>query len=40
MHIGIDCRLPTYQIVGISQYTIHLIQALGDLRSKAIFAFP
>lgn len=29
MHIGIDCRLPTYQMGGISQYTIYLIQALG-----------
>ncbi len=28
-HIGIDCRLPTYQMGGISQYTIHLIRALG-----------
>ena len=31
MNIGIDCRLPTYQMGGISQYTIHLIQALGKL---------
>ena len=31
MRIGIDCRLPTYQMGGISQYTIHLIQALGRL---------
>lgn len=30
MHIGIDCRLPTYQMGGISQYTIHLIAALGE----------
>ncbi len=29
--IGIDCRLPTYQMGGISQYTIHLIQALSRL---------
>ena len=33
MHIGIDCRLPTYQMGGISQYTIHLIRALGGLRT-------
>ncbi len=31
MHIGIDCRLPTYQMGGISHYTIHLIQALAAL---------
>lgn len=31
MHVGIDCRLPTYQMGGISQYTIHLIQALGKI---------
>lgn len=31
MNIGIDCRLPTYRMGGISQYTINLIQALGDL---------
>lgn len=31
MHIGIDCRLPTYRMGGISQYTIYLIQALGQL---------
>lgn len=37
MHIGIDCRLPTYQMGGISQYTIHLIQALGDLRGASHF---
>ena len=35
MHIGIDCRLPTYQMGGISQYTIHLIQALGELPISA-----
>lgn len=34
MHIGIDCRLPTYQMGGISQYTIHLIHALGDLAGE------
>jgi len=31
MHIGIDCRLPTYRMGGISQYAIHLIAALGKL---------
>ncbi len=31
MHIGIDCRLPFYQMGGISQYTIHLIQALAKI---------
>lgn len=31
MHIGIDCRLPTYQMGGISQYVIHLISALPGL---------
>ncbi|MCL4803356.1 MAG: glycosyltransferase family 4 protein [Anaerolineae bacterium] len=31
MLIGIDCRLPTYQMGGISQYTIHLVRALGEL---------
>lgn len=33
MHIGIDCRLPTYQMGGISQYTIHLIAALEKLKT-------
>lgn len=31
MHIGIDCRLPFYQMGGISQYTIHLIRALAEV---------
>jgi len=31
MHIGIDCRLPFYQMGGISRYTIHLIQALAAI---------
>lgn len=31
MKVGIDCRLPTYRMGGISQYTIHLIQALGKI---------
>lgn len=29
LHVGIDCRLPTYQMGGISQYAIHLIGALA-----------
>lgn len=37
MHIGIDCRLPTYQMGGISQYTIHLVQALGKLVADETF---
>ena len=28
MHIGIDCRLPSYRMGGISRYTLQLIQAL------------
>ncbi|MFO7680124.1 MAG: glycosyltransferase family 1 protein [Chloroflexota bacterium] len=31
MHIGIDCRLPHYQMGGISRYTIQLIQALAEI---------
>jgi glycosyltransferase involved in cell wall biosynthesis len=31
MRIGIDCRLPTYRMGGISQYATQLIQALGQL---------
>lgn len=31
MRVGIDCRLPYYQIGGISQYTLFLIQALAQL---------
>ena len=33
MHIGIDCRLPTYRMGGISQYTIHLVAALAELET-------
>lgn len=33
MHIGIDCRLPFYQMGGISQYTLHLMTALAALDS-------
>jgi glycosyltransferase involved in cell wall biosynthesis len=29
MIIGIDCRLPTYQMGGISQYSLQLVQALA-----------
>lgn len=31
MHIGIDCRLPTYQMGGISRYILHLLPALAAL---------
>lgn len=37
MHIGIDCRLPTYQMGGISQYAIHLVQALGTMEGDNRF---
>ncbi|MDX1662739.1 MAG: glycosyltransferase family 1 protein [Candidatus Promineifilaceae bacterium] len=30
MHIGIDARLPTYQMGGISRYTLHLLSALAE----------
>lgn len=33
MHIGIDARLPYYQMGGISQYTLHLLPALAALDS-------
>jgi len=31
MRIGIDCRLPTYRMGGISQYILNLMPALADL---------
>lgn len=31
MKIGIDCRLPTYQMGGISQSTLHLLPALAKI---------
>ena len=31
MHIGIDARLPTYQMGGISQYVLNLLSALAEL---------
>jgi len=31
MRIGIDCRLPTYQMGGISQYILNLMPALAEL---------
>lgn len=31
MRIGIDSRLPTYQMGGISQYVLHLLPALAEL---------
>ncbi|MDX1687406.1 MAG: glycosyltransferase family 1 protein [Candidatus Promineifilaceae bacterium] len=32
MHIGIDARLPTYQMGGISQYVLNLLSALAEGR--------
>jgi glycosyltransferase involved in cell wall biosynthesis len=37
MQIGIDCRLPTYHMGGISQYIIHLIAALAGLAGDEHF---
>ncbi len=37
MRIGIDCRLPTYQMGGISQSILQLIPALADLQSRDDF---
>lgn len=34
MHIGIDTRLPYYQMGGISQYTLHLLTALARLDAE------
>ena len=34
MHIGIDCRLPFYQMGGISQYILHLLPALAALDAE------
>jgi len=34
MHIGIDCRLPFYQMGGISQYVIYLTQALAEIDTE------
>jgi glycosyltransferase involved in cell wall biosynthesis len=31
MHIGIDARLPAYQMGGISQYILHLLPALAEI---------
>lgn len=33
MHIGIDCRLPYYQVGGISNYVLNLTSALAELDS-------
>lgn len=33
MRIGIDCRLPTYRMGGISQYILHLLPALAEADS-------
>jgi glycosyltransferase involved in cell wall biosynthesis len=37
MRIGIDLRLPTYQMGGISQYALHLLPALAALQTKHNF---
>lgn len=37
MHIGIDCRLPTYRMGGISQYIIHLVRALAVVAAAERF---
>lgn len=37
MHIGIDCRLPSYRMGGISRYTIQLIQALNRVDGEERF---
>ncbi len=37
MQIGIDLRLPTYQMGGISQYALHLLPALAALDSDHTF---
>ncbi|MEM7118704.1 MAG: glycosyltransferase family 1 protein [Chloroflexota bacterium] len=34
LRIGIDCRLPYYQMGGISQYVLHLLPALAALDSE------
>lgn len=37
MHIGIDARLPFYQMGGISQYTVHLVQALAAVDPENLY---
>ncbi len=37
MKIGIDCRLPTYRMGGISQYAIHLVDALSGLAGEEAY---
>ncbi|MFN2138348.1 MAG: glycosyltransferase family 4 protein [Candidatus Promineifilaceae bacterium] len=37
MLIGIDCRLPTYRMGGISQYILHLLPALAAIDDKNQF---
>ena len=34
MRIGIDCRLPTYRMGGISQYVLYLLPALANLDNE------
>lgn len=38
MHIGIDCRLPFYQMGGISQYILHLLPALAKLDGDNLYS--
>jgi glycosyltransferase involved in cell wall biosynthesis len=38
MYIGIDVRLPFYQMGGISQYILHLLPALAELDSQNQYA--
>ncbi len=37
MHIGIDARLPYYQMGGISQYILHLLPALAALDTQNLY---
>ena len=37
MHIGIDSRLPYYQVGGISNYVVNLVKALAELDSQHRF---
>jgi glycosyltransferase involved in cell wall biosynthesis len=37
MHIGIDIRLPHYQVGGISNYVVNLVKALAELGSQHRF---
>ncbi|MEM7332199.1 MAG: glycosyltransferase family 1 protein, partial [Chloroflexota bacterium] len=37
MKIGIDCRLPFYQMGGISQYVLHLLPALAEVDNENVY---